>query len=152
MTKNLNKRKNNINMSDDLMNKKITVDALMFLAIILEFISLPILIHEIIGISLVFLIILHVKFNKNYFKAIPKGKYNLKRTVDLIINLGLLISLLITIISGIFSSQKSLKSIRIGKYKISHIHKSSSVFSLIFLGLHLLTTRKKLLREMKKLH
>lgn len=132
--------------------KKITVDILMGTAIILEFLSLPILIHEIVGIGLLFLIILHIKLNKNYFKAIPKGKYNLKRTIDLFINIGLLISLSITIISGIFSSQKSLKSLKIGNRKVSHIHKSSSIFSLIFLGLHLLTTRKKLMREMKKLH
>lgn len=134
------------------MNKKITVDILMFIAIILEFLSLPILIHEIVGVGLLFLVMLHIKFNKNYFKAIPKGKYNLKRTIDLIINMGLLISLSVTIVSGICSSQKSLKSLKIGNHKISHIHKSSSIFSLIFLGLHLLTTRKKLLREIKKLH
>lgn len=131
--------------------KKLTVDILMGMAIILEFISLPILIHEIIGIGLIFLIILHIKFNKNYFKAIPKGKYNLKRTIDLIINIGLLISLSITIISGILSSLKSFKSLKIGNHKMSHIHKSSSILSLIFLVLHLLTTRKKLLREIKKL-
>lgn len=132
--------------------KKITVDILMGIAIILEFISLPILIHEIVGIGLLFLIVLHIKLNKNYFKAIFKGKYNLKRTIDLIINIGLMISLFITIISGIFCSQKSLKSLKIGNYEMSHIHKSSSIISLIFLGLHLLTTRKKLLREIKKLH
>ena len=131
--------------------KKITVDILMFIAIILEFLSLPILIHEIVGISLIFLIILHIKFNKNYFKAIPKGKYTLKRTVDLIINIGLLLSLSITILSGILSSLNSFKSFKIGKYKMSNIHKSYSILSLIFLGLHLLTTRKKLLREIKKL-
>lgn len=132
--------------------KKITVDILMGVAIILEFLSLPIMIHEIIGIGLIFLIILHIKFNANYFKAIPKGKYNLKRTVDLIIHMGLLISLSVTIISGIFSSQKSMKGFKIGKYNMSHIHKSSSIISLIFLGLHLLTTRKKLARQIKKLH
>ena len=132
--------------------KKVTVDILMGITIILEFVSLPILIHEILGIGLIFLIILHVKFNKNYFKSIFKGKYTFKRALDLIINIGLLISLAITIISGICSSQKSLKNITFGRYNISHIHKSSSVLSLIFLGLHLLTTRKKLLRELKKLH
>ena len=131
--------------------KKITVDILMGIAIILEFISLPILIHEIVGIGLIFLIILHINFNKNYFKAIPKGKYTLKRTINLFINIGLLISLTVTIISGILSSQKSMKNLTIGKYKLKHIHKSSSIFSLIFLGLHLLTARKKLLRELKKL-
>ncbi|MBR0270542.1 MAG: DUF4405 domain-containing protein [Methanobrevibacter sp.] len=132
--------------------KKITVDILMGIAIILEFVSLPILAHEIIGIGLIFLIILHIKFNENYFKAIFKGKYNLKRFINLIINIGLLISLAITIISGICSSQKSLKNRTIWGYKISHIHKSSSIISLVFLGLHLLTTRKKLVREIKKLY
>lgn len=131
--------------------KKIIVDILMGITIILEFASLPILIHEILGIGLIFLIVLHIKYNKRYFKAIFKGKYNLKRTIDLIINIGLLISLAITIISGICSSQKSLKNITIGGHKISYIHKSSSIFSIIFLGLHLLTTRKKLFREIKKL-
>lgn len=133
------------------MNKKITVDILMFITIILEFISLPILIHEILGIGLLFLIILHLNFNKKFFKAISKGKYTLKRSIDLIINIGLLISLVLTIISGIFCSQKSLKSLKIGNYKISHIHKYSSIFSIIFLVFHLLTTNKKLTSEMKKL-
>ena len=131
--------------------KNIAVDVLMVVAIILEFAALPIMIHEIVGIGLLFLIILHIYFNKNYFKAIPKGKYNLKRSIDLVINIGLLISLLVTIISGIFSSRKSMKGLRIGKYRISHIHKQSSILSLVFLGLHLLTGRKKLLREIRKL-
>ena len=124
----------------------------MGIIIILEFASLPILIHELLGIGLIFLIILHINFNKNYFKAIPKGKYNLKRTADLIINIGLLVSLAITIITGICSSQKSMKDMKIGSHKLSHIHKSSSILSLIFLGFHILITHKKLLREIKKLH
>lgn len=140
---------NKYNISGDLM-KKIAVDILMFFAIIVEFLSLPILIHEIVGIGLLFLIILHIKQNKRYFKAIRKGKYNLKRTLELIVNIGLLISLLLTIITGIFYSRKSLKGIKIGNHKISHIHKSSSIFSLIFLVLHLGVTRKKMLRELKK--
>lgn len=130
--------------------KKIAIDVAMIIAIILEFLSLPLLIHEIIGIGLFFLIVLHINSNKRYFKAIRKGKYNLKRTLELIINIGLLISLLITIISGIFSSQKSLKGLKIGNIKISGLHKSSSIISLLFLVLHLGLTRKKLLRELKK--
>ena len=138
-----------ITMKDN--SKKISVDILMGVAIILEFISLPILLHEIIGIALLFLILAHLNYNKKYFKAITKGKYTLKRTIDLIVNIGLLISLFVTIISGIFLSQKSLKHIKIGNLEMSHIHKSSSIISLIFLGLHLFTTHKKLLYGLKKL-
>ena len=130
---------------------KVAVDILMGITIILEFLSLPILLHQILGIGLIFLVILHIKLNKNYFKAIFKGKYNLKRTVDLFIHFGLLISLAVTIISGICYSQKSLKHMTIGGYKMSHIHKSSSIITLVFLGFHLLTTRKKFLREIKKM-
>ena len=152
LTKNLNNVLDKVfNMTDSAM-KKITVDILMVVAIILEFFSLPIMLHQIIGIGLLFLIILHIKFNKRYFKAIPKGKYNLKRAVDLIINIGLMISLFTTIISGILSSIKSFKHMRIGKYKIKHIHKYSSLISLVFLVLHLLTTRKKLARTIKKIN
>lgn len=151
MTKNINNRIKKYLCEDDLM-KKIAIDILMGITIILEFASLPIMIHGILGIGLIFLIILHIKYHENYFKAMFKGKYNLKRTINLIINIGLLISLSITIISGICSTRKSLKNFKIGRYKISHIHKSSSIFSLMFLGLHLLTTRKKLSREIKKLN
>ena len=131
--------------------KKISVDILMMLAIIVEFLSLPILIHEIVGVGLLFLILAHINYNKKYFKAITKGKYTIKRTMDLIVNIGLLISLFITIISGIFLTQKSLKDMKIGNFKMSHIHKSSSIFSVIFLALHLLTTHKKFLQGVKKL-
>ncbi len=132
--------------------KKIIVDILMGIAIVLEFVSLPILVHEAVGIGLLLLIALHLKSHENYFKAITKGKYTLKRTKDLIINIGLLISLLVTIISGIFTAQQSLKNIRIGGQKVSSIHKTSSVISLIFLGLHLLNSSKKLSKEVKKLN
>ena len=132
--------------------KKIIVDILMGIAIVLEFVSLPILVHDAVGIGLLLLIALHLKSHENYFKAITKGKYTLKRTKDLIINIGLLISLLVTIISGIFTAQQSLKNIRIGGQKVSSIHKTSSVISLIFLGLHLLNSSKKLSKEVKKLN
>ena len=56
-------------------------------------------------IILLFLIVAHLNFNQNYFKAITRGKYTLKRTINLIINIGLIISLFVTIISGIFISQ-----------------------------------------------
>ncbi len=131
--------------------KRITVDILMVITIILEFASLPIMLHQVLGIGLLFLIIYHIKLHKNYFKAIFKGKYNLKRAIDLIINIGLLISLLVTIISGILCSRESWKSIKIGNFSMSHIHKSSSVISLVFLVLHLISTHKKLFRELKKI-
>ena len=45
--------------------KKIAVDILMGIIIILEFVSLPILLHEVLGIGLAFLIILHINYIKS---------------------------------------------------------------------------------------
>lgn len=136
---------------DNKLIERSSVDILMVCAIILEFVSLPILIHELVGIGLLFLILAHLKLHERYFKAITKGKYTIQRTINLIINIGLLISLLTTIIAGIFTSQKSLKNIKIGNYEISDIHKYSSIISIILLVLHLLTTNKKLLGKVKRL-
>ena len=57
---------------------------------LLEFSSiyLPPEIHEIIGILLVVLVIIHLILNRKYLKSIPKGKYNLKRMVMLVINVA----------------------------------------------------------------
>ena len=40
---------------------KVAVDILMGITIILEFLSLPILLHQILGIGLIFLVLLHIK-------------------------------------------------------------------------------------------
>ena len=56
---------------------KVAVDILMGITIILEFLSLPILLHQILGIGLIFLVILHIKL-KTILKLFLKENTILK--------------------------------------------------------------------------
>ena len=116
-------------------SKKIIVDILLFILIIIEYSRLYInpTVHEIIGIGLIILIILHIYLNRNYFKSIKKGKYNFKRSFKLVINITFLIVFILTCIFGIFSSQ----FLSIGSLTTIYLHKIFAYLSVILLGLHL---------------
>lgn len=114
------------------MKKKLIVDILMFILMLLEFsrMYMPTILHEIFGITLLLLVILHLILNKNYLKSIDKGKYNLKRTIMLITNILLIISFFLSILFGILSSQDLLKFMNIGNMNIISLHKTISYISL----------------------
>lgn len=121
------------------MRKKLIVDILLFILMILEF-SRPYmntLYHEIIGILLLMLFIVHLIFNINYIKNIIKGKYNLKRIIMLIINATFIVTFLLSLIFGILSSQDLLKFLSVNNMSIISLHKILSYISLIIMGLHL---------------
>lgn len=118
---------------------KLIVDILLFTLMILEFSRgyMDPIIHEIIGIILFILMVLHTILNINYFKTISKGKYNFKRFIMLIINIGFMISFVSSIILGLMSSQSLLTFMNIENIKIIKLHKISAYISLIFMSLHL---------------
>lgn len=121
------------------MKKKIIVDILMFILMLLEFSRgyLPTILHEAFGICLGILVIIHLILNKNYFKNLFKGKYNSKRIIMLIINLGFFITFILSMIFGILSSHDLLTGLNIHNLNIIKLHKQLAYISLIFMGLHL---------------
>jgi len=126
-------------------SKKIIVDILLFILIIIEYSRLYInpTVHEIIGIGLIILIILHIYLNRNYFKSIKKGKYNFKRSFKLVINITFLIVFILTCIFGILSSQ----FLSIGSLTTIYLHKIFAYLSVLLLGLHLSTNINPLMAK-----
>ena len=124
--------------------KKIIVDILLFILMLLEFqrTYLPPEIHEIIGICLIILVIIHLLLNRKYIKAIPKGKYNAKISLTLIINVGFFITFTLTVMFGILSSQDILTFFNIKNMTTIYLHKIFGNLSLILLGMHLGTNLK----------
>ena len=116
-------------------SKKIIVDVLLFLLMIIQYSRLYLnpTLHEIIGISLIILIIPLIYLNRKYFKILKKGKYNIKRSFKLVINIAFLIVFLLTCILGILSSQ----TLGIGSLTAIYLHKIFAYLSVILLGLHL---------------
>lgn len=110
----------------------------MFILMLIEFskVYLPPL-HEIVGICLLALVIAHLILNGKYIKAIPKGKYNLKRSSFLIINVAFMIVFFLTTIFGLLSNQEILTFLNIGSLTTVYLHKILAYICLILLGIHL---------------
>lgn len=134
------------------MIKKIIVDILLFALMLLEFSKayLPQEIHEIIGICLIILVIVHLILNRKYFQSLPKGKYGLKRSLMLTINVAFVISFLTTSLTGLLSSQATLTFLNIGDMTTSYLHTIFAYMSLIILGMHLGFTLTGLLKKIEK--
>ena len=121
------------------MKKKLIVDILMFILMLLEFSRLftGALLHELIGIALLILVIVHLILNKNYILNIRKAKYNVKSIIMLITNILLVISFLLTIVFGLLSSQETLTFLNVHNLTIVKLHKIFGNVSLIVIGIHL---------------
>lgn len=63
------------------------------------------LVHEWVGAMMFILFILHHFMNWNWYKTLPKGKYNAVRIFQCIINILLFIAMLALMISGIMMSR-----------------------------------------------
>lgn len=131
---------------------KVIIDILLFICMLLEFSRnyMDPTYHEIFGIILIILLIIHLILNKNYIKTIFKGKYNLSRIIMLIINTCFIITLLLSIVFGILSSQELFKFLNIGSFTLIKFHKILSYLSLIFMGLHLGINFNYIMRKINK--
>ena len=119
--------------------KKIFVDIILFILMILEYsrMYMPTIIHEIIGIMLLVLVIIHLILNRAYINNIFKGKYSIKRVIMLLINGLFIISFMSSLVMGILSSQDLLVFFNIGNMNIVSLHKITAYICLICIGLHL---------------
>ncbi len=133
------------------MKKKIIVDILMFIFMILEFSRgyFNTLYHEIFGVVLLFLMLIHLYLNRNYFKNIFKGRYSIERVVMLVINLLLVVTFVFSITFGILSSEDLFSVFNLRNMNIVKFHKIFSYLSLIIVGLHLGINLNTLLVKLK---
>lgn len=123
------------------MNKKIMIDICMtvLLILLMAFQITGEMLHEVIGTCIGILFILHNVLNIRWYKSLLKGKYRLIRVIHTIVNILLLISMVLTIYSGIILSRNvfSFLNITNGMALARVIHLSSSYWSFVFVSLHL---------------
>ena len=104
--------------------------------------------HELIGILLSIIFIIHIVLNFSWYKSIFRGQYNLYRFIQLIINVLLLLTMLTTAISGILIS-KDIFKLNLGlNVFIYNLHKGLGYYALmlssIHLGMHLIALINKI--------
>lgn len=119
---------------------KIVIDILMTVVFILLMCSqvTEVFAHEILGISVIILFVIHQILNINYYKQLLKGKYNKLRIAYVIINSLLLIMMIIMIISAILISQHTLKFLNLSNDSIGReLHIISTYIIYMLIGLHI---------------
>ncbi|MBQ7577274.1 MAG: DUF4405 domain-containing protein [Synergistaceae bacterium] len=93
--------------------------------------------HEYLGMIFGALVIIHTYLNRNWYFALFRGKYNLMRAFRTLVNISLMISLALTIFSGIIMSE-TLPALNIESLisfaRVSHL--SSSYLSFVLMGIH----------------
>ena len=119
---------------------KIIVDILMTIIFIMLMCNqlTGIFAHEVLGVSVIVLFIIHQILNKNFYKSLFKGKYNKLRVAFLIINILLLIMMITMIISSLMISEHLFRGLHFGSNylgRVLHIISAYSIYMLV--GLHL---------------
>ena len=96
-------------------------------------------VHEWTGIAMTVLVIIHQVLNRRWYKAIFKGKYNPYRTITTAVNILLLLSFVITALSGMSMSGHAVPFMY-GMAPASlarKMHLAMSHWSFALMGLHL---------------
>ena len=97
------------------------------------------IIHEILGVALFVLWMVHIALNRRWYGAIFKGKYNPYRIMQTVINCCILICTIFLMISGIILSNQLFTFLNIqsglGFARIAHL--LSSHWYYLFMSLHI---------------
>ncbi|MCM3694521.1 DUF4405 domain-containing protein [Neobacillus niacini] len=95
-------------------------------------------IHELIGVVLLILFIVHNIINRRWYKTIIKGKYNVRRILSITVNLLFLVSMAVIIISSVPISSDIFPSIPVENDMIlRQIHVQTSYWGFIFMSVHI---------------
>jgi len=119
---------------------KIIIDILMFIIIILlmGYHITNNFMHEILGTTEFILFIVHNLFNIKWYGTIFKGKHDAKRNFHIIINLLLLVSFVLTILSGILMSKSLYTFLNFKMAAISRrVHLIANAWTLVLISIHL---------------
>lgn len=97
-----------------------------------------ILAHEVVGVILLVLFIVHNLLNRRWYKTLLKGKFDLRRILSIMVNLLFLVSMAAVLISSIPISREVLTLIPIKNDMIfMQIHVMTSYWGFIIMAVHI---------------
>jgi hypothetical protein len=95
-------------------------------------------IHEVIGVILFLLFVVHNILNRRWYKAITKGKYNIRRVLSITVNLLFLMSMVTIIISSFPISSDLFPFIPVNNDMVwREIHVLTSYWAFILMAVHI---------------
>lgn len=95
--------------------------------------------HEYSGMALVLFAILHTIWNRKWYTTIFRGKYTVRRFLQMSLNLALMISFLLSGVSGMLMSMTAVPFMSVDAWAATSrlVHLAFTHWAFIFAGLHL---------------
>lgn len=134
--------------------KRLSLDLLMVVLILLEFAYAftGSTVHELIGLSMLSLFVVHGAWNGRRFANLFKGKYGGLRVASMAINVLLLIAVSLMIISGLLNSDILFSLLKIELDLLPReLHTASAYWLLLLMGVHLGMHWTMIMNETRKL-
>jgi hypothetical protein len=95
-------------------------------------------IHEVVGVCLFLLFIVHNILNRRWYKAIANGKYNIRRILSITVNLLFLMSIVTIVISSLPISSDLLPFVSVNNDMVwREIHVLTSYWAFILMAVHI---------------
>lgn len=96
------------------------------------------MIHEVVGVVVLVLFIVHNFLNRRWYKAILKGKHNFRRILQIGLNLLFLVAMVVMIICGILISSDIFPFIQVNNDMIfRQIHVQTAYWGFIIMAVHI---------------
>jgi hypothetical protein len=95
--------------------------------------------HEIIGTAIFILFIIHHVMNRKWYAALPKGKWNLRRIFQSVLDLLLLVFMILQPVSGILMSKHLYTFLPVLPIsaKAREVHMLFAYWGFVLMGIHL---------------
>lgn len=123
--------------------KRVFLDNVLLVIFLLtmSFQFLPKILHELLGVFMLVVAVLHLIWNRLWFSSLLRGKWNFKRGLSVMINGLLIVNVMIIMATGMMISNHLFKGV-FGIYlqrnmMVHQLHVSLPYVLLILLGLHL---------------
>ncbi len=120
--------------------KRLSLDLVMTAVILLAF-AYPLTgntLHELIGIAMLVLVVVHARWNWKWFLTLLKGKYNGFRRVSVTVNLLLATAALMMMLSGLLNSNLLFSVLNIEFDLLTReFHTAAAYWFLILMAIHL---------------
>lgn len=134
--------------------KRLALDAFMLALILLEFAYglTGSMVHELIGLAMLQLFLLHGGLNWQWISSLLKGRYNAFRMLNVSVNALLLIASLVMMVSGMVNSELLFSATGVELELIPReVHTAAAYWFLILMAVHLGLHWKMVLSEARSL-
>jgi hypothetical protein len=96
------------------------------------------MVHEVVGVVVLSLFIIHNFLNRRWYKAIFRGKYNVRRVIQIGINLLFLVTITLMIISAVLISSDLFPFIPIDNdMTLRQIHVQTAYWGFVIMAVHI---------------